>query len=155
MVDSVRAVWDSIVGAVRDAVSTILGWFGKVSGGSASFSVSAGASPSAARAMPVQNVPMEAKVPYLAKGTVIPPRSPFLAMLGDQSSGKNIEAPLSTIQDAVAKVTATQDQLSLLREQNQLLQELIEIVSGVQIGDETIGKAAMRYTRRYNRAMGV
>lgn len=155
MVDSVRAVWDSIVGAVRDAVNTILGWFGKVSGGSASFSVSAGASPSAARAMPVQNVPMEAKVPCLAKGTVIPPRSPFLAMLGDQSSGKNIEAPLSTIQDAVAKVTATQDQLSLLREQNQLLQELIETVSGVQIGDETIGKAAMRYTRRYNRAMGV
>ncbi len=155
MVGSVKEVWDNIVGAVRDAVNTILGWFGKVSGGSASFSVSAGAAPSAVRAMPVPNVPMEAKVPYLAKGAVIPPRSPFLAMLGDQSSGKNIEAPLSTIQDAVAKVTAAQDQISLLREQNQLLQELIETVSGIKIGDETIGKAALRYSRRYNRAMGV
>ncbi len=155
MVGSVKEVWDNIVGAVRDAVNSILGWFGKVSGGSASFSVSAGAAPSAARAMPVPNVPMEAKVPYLAKGAVIPPRSPFLAMLGDQSSGKNIEASLSTIQDAVAKVTAAQDQISLLREQNQLLQELIDTVSHIKIGEDTVGAMALKYWRRYSRARGV
>lgn len=108
MVGRIREVWDNIVGAVSDAVNTILGWFGKVSGGSASFSVSAGAAPSAARAMPVPDVPMEAKVPYLAKGAVIPPRSPFLAMLGDQSSGKNVEAPLDTIKQAVAEVLRQQ-----------------------------------------------
>ncbi len=33
--------------------------------------------------------------------------------------------------------------------------KLIETVSGIKIGDETIGRAAMRYTRKYNRAMGV
>lgn len=32
-------------------------------------------------------------VPYLASGAVIPPRSEFLAVLGDQKSGNNIEAP--------------------------------------------------------------
>ena len=43
-------------------------------------------------------------VPALAKGTVIPPNSPFLAMLGDQKRGTNIEAPLDTIKQAVAEV---------------------------------------------------
>lgn len=43
-------------------------------------------------------------VPYLADGAVIPPNKKFLAMLGDQKSGVNIEAPLSTIEDAVQNV---------------------------------------------------
>lgn len=32
-------------------------------------------------------------IPYLAKGAVIPPRSEFLAVLGDQKQGNNIETP--------------------------------------------------------------
>lgn len=40
-------------------------------------------------------------VPALANGTVIPPNSPFMAMLGDQTSGTNIEAPLDTIVQAM------------------------------------------------------
>ena len=44
------------------------------------------------------------QIPKLAKGAVIPPRAPFLAMLGDQSSGTNIEAPLETIKQAVREV---------------------------------------------------
>lgn len=43
-------------------------------------------------------------IPLLAKGAVIPPNAPFLAMLGDQRRGTNIEAPLETIQQAVANV---------------------------------------------------
>ena len=34
---------------------------------------------------------------HLAQGAVIPPNREFLAVLGDQRSGPNIEAPLSTI----------------------------------------------------------
>ena len=41
------------------------------------------------------------RVPELATGAVIPPNSPFLAVLGDQPSGVNVEAPLSTIKDAL------------------------------------------------------
>ncbi len=37
------------------------------------------------------------KVPGLASGSVIPPNREFLAVLGDQKSGTNIEAPLDTI----------------------------------------------------------
>lgn len=36
-------------------------------------------------------------IPRLAKGAVIEPNSPFTAVLGDQSSGKNIETPLDTM----------------------------------------------------------
>ena len=46
------------------------------------------------------------QIPYLAKGAVIPPNAPFMAMLGDQRHGTNIEAPLSTIQEALANVLA-------------------------------------------------
>lgn len=44
------------------------------------------------------------RVPALATGTVIPPNAPFMAMLGDQKHGTNIEAPLETIKQAVAEV---------------------------------------------------
>lgn len=37
-------------------------------------------------------------IPYLAQGAVIPPNREFLAVLGDQKQGTNIEAPLSTIE---------------------------------------------------------
>ena len=41
------------------------------------------------------------QIPELAKGAVIPPNAPFLAELGDQKKGTNIEAPLDTIKQAV------------------------------------------------------
>jgi phage-related protein len=44
------------------------------------------------------------EIPALAKGAVIPPNAPFMAMLGDQRHGTNVEAPLETIQQAVANV---------------------------------------------------
>lgn len=40
-------------------------------------------------------------LPRLAQGAVIPPNAPFVAMLGDQHSGTNVEAPLETIQQAL------------------------------------------------------
>lgn len=43
-------------------------------------------------------------IPMLATGAVIPPNAPFMAMLGDQKHGTNIEAPLDTIKQAVREV---------------------------------------------------
>ena len=40
------------------------------------------------------------KIPKLATGAVIPPRSEFLAVLGDQRNGTNIETPLATMIEA-------------------------------------------------------
>ena len=43
-------------------------------------------------------------VPALAAGAVIPPNRKFLALLGDQGAGTNVEAPLATIRQAMAEV---------------------------------------------------
>lgn len=85
-------------------------------------------------------------IPRLAQGAVIPPNKEFMAVLGDQTSGTNIEAPLSTIEGAVARVTGEQSERML-----SALYTLIEIVEqkdlNVQIGDDEIGRANARYTQ--------
>jgi hypothetical protein len=43
-------------------------------------------------------------VPRLAQGAVIPANREFLAVLGDQKQGTNVEAPLATIEQAVQNV---------------------------------------------------
>lgn len=58
-------------------------------------------------------------IPPLAKGAVLKANKPFLAMVGDQKHGTNIEAPLATIQQAVAEVLN-------MRELSQLLKQLTE-----------------------------
>lgn len=40
-------------------------------------------------------------IPYLASGAVIPPRSEFLAVLGDQKKGNNLEVPESLLRQIV------------------------------------------------------
>lgn len=64
------------------------------------------------------------KFPELATGAVIPPNSRFLAVLGDQKSGTNIETPLDTMVEAFN--AARGDEESLLREQNQILMAILE-----------------------------
>ena len=87
------------------------------------------------------------KIPYLAKGAVLPANRPFLAMVGDQRHGTNVEAPLSTIQEAVAAVM--QDQTAALMaglETSVGVQKaILEAVLGIQIGDEVIANAYDRY----------
>ena len=48
------------------------------------------------------------QITYLAQGAVLPANRPFLAMVGDQKHGTNVEAPLATIQEALANVLAQQ-----------------------------------------------
>lgn len=47
------------------------------------------------------SLPRVNTVPYLASGAVIPPRSEFLAVLGDQKNGRNLEAPEGVIRDII------------------------------------------------------
>lgn len=48
----------------------------------------------------------EVHLPRLATGAVIPPNKEFLAVLGDQKSGTNIETPLATMVDAFKQAMA-------------------------------------------------
>lgn len=91
-------------------------------------------------------------IPYLAKGAVLPAGKPFLAMLGDQRHGTNVEAPLSTIQEAVALVMEDQTGAILrgFEATVGIQKEILEAVLGIQIGDEVLGRAVSRYNRRMN-----
>ena len=90
------------------------------------------------------------QIPYLARGAVLPANKPFLAMVGDQRSGTNIEAPLATIQEAVRTemegVSAAL--LAGFEASTGIQREILEAVLGITIGDEVIGQAAQRYNRR-------
>lgn len=46
------------------------------------------------------------QIPYLATGAVIPPNAPFMAMLGDQHNGKNLEAPEGLIRQIMREEMA-------------------------------------------------
>lgn len=46
-------------------------------------------------------------IPYLAQGAVIPPNKEFMAVLGDQKSGNNIEAPENLIRKIVREETGS------------------------------------------------
>lgn len=70
---------------IGSGISSLVGAFG---GGLSAFSMD---SPTAAYAL---------DIPALANGAVISPNSEFLALLGDQKSGVNVETPLSTMIDA-------------------------------------------------------
>lgn len=91
-------------------------------------------------------------IPYLAKGAVLPAGKPFLAMVGDQRHGTNVEAPLSTIQEAVALVMEDQTGAILrgFEATVGIQKEILEAVLGIQIGDEVLGRAVSRYNRRMN-----
>lgn len=85
-------------------------------------------------------------IPYLARGAVLPANKPFLAMVGDQKNGTNIEAPLSLIEEAVANVLGAN--LAGQDAANQLLRNILAAVQDIRVGDEVIGRAARRYEDR-------
>ena len=87
------------------------------------------------------------KIPYLAQGAVLPANKPFLAMVGDQKHGTNVEAPLETIQEAVAMVMEdmTGGMMAGFEATVAVLKEILEAIYGIEIGDEVIAKAAQRY----------
>ena len=90
------------------------------------------------------------EIPHLAKGAVIPPNQKFLAVLGDQRSGTNIEAPLETIQEAVAMVMEDMIQSNLAGHEAtvSVLQQILEAVLGIELDGEAISNAVNNYNRK-------
>ena len=80
-------------------------------------------------------------IPKLATGAVIPPNSEFLAILGDQKRGTNIEAPLTTIMEALDKVLDKRGYSSN--------QPII-----IELDDRELGRAIGDIQNRENRRIG-
>lgn len=121
----VKSVWDAITGTIKSAVESITGWintilslfdkaeskkssFGSGDSGQSystrSYSMRSIQSPYAAN--PAYAALSSTPIPRLATGAVIPANKEFLAVLGDQKHGTNVEAPLSTIEQAVINAMA-------------------------------------------------
>lgn len=104
--------WKAVVSWVTSAVKWITNAFSNVlnffSGGKGTFATrnnlgSGGIGGYKMQAMPALR---SIEVPALAQGAVIPANKKFLAVLGDQTNGTNVEAPLSTIQQAAVQAFA-------------------------------------------------
>ena len=110
LLSGLKAAWEAVKTWVANAVS----WFGKKfveaqnsiaksnSGRSGGFGTRSGGFGSPSRAPSISRV----SAPALARGAVIPPNKEFLAVLGDQKSGTNIETPLATMVDAFKQAMA-------------------------------------------------
>ena len=166
-----QQAWDGIVDYLKGAVNTVIsllnGMLGRFS--SAVNSAIAGAnnlSFSIPTWVPIiggrsfspnlsfMNTP---QIPYLAQGAVLPANRPFMAVVGDQRHGTNIEAPLATIEQAVAGVMQDSIQSNLAGHEAtvQVLRQILGAVLGIRIGDETIARAVSRYEEKMAVVRGV
>lgn len=106
MRDAIRSVLNNIISVVNGAISKVNG---VVSAIESAFSFGPWKVPTPFGSKTIgfrATFPRVPTVPYLAKGAVIPPRSEFLAVLGDQKQGKNIETPEALLRKIVREETA-------------------------------------------------
>lgn len=132
VISAIYSLIAGVVNAVSGVLSAVGNWFGLDWGG-------------------WYMEPMhEPFVPYLAKGAVLPANKPFLAMVGDQRHGTNVEAPLATIQEAVAQVMENQfsGMMAGFEASVAVQKQILQAVLGIEVGDTVIGQAANRYNRR-------
>lgn len=104
--DTVASVFNGVIGIVNGAIGTINSAIGTVES-AFSFGPWKVPTPTGSKTIGFKaTFPRVPTVPYLAKGAVIPPRSEFLAVLGDQKQGNNIETPEALLRKIVREETA-------------------------------------------------
>nr|DAR19157.1 MAG TPA: minor tail protein [Caudoviricetes sp.] len=99
--DTIRDIFNKVIGIVNGAIGTVNSAIGSIE---SAFSFGPWKVPTPFGSKTIgfsATFPRVPTVPYLAKGAVIPPRSEFLAVLGDQKQGNNIEAPESLIRQII------------------------------------------------------
>lgn len=105
--DTIRDILNKVIGIVNGAIGTVNSAIGGIES-AFSFGPWEVPTPFGKKSIGFSaSFPRVPTIPYLAKGAVIPPRSEFLAVLGDQKNGRNLEAPEGVIreiiEDALAK----------------------------------------------------
>ena len=165
--NTVNTVWDKMTNAIKTAVNGIIGFINRMisavvtginavinalnglsfdlpdifGGGHVGFNISTLTAP---------------QIPYLAQGAVIPANREFLAVLGDQNHGTNVEAPLDTIKQAVAEVMEDLQagQMAGFEAVVSVLREILSAVYGIELTDDDVGRAVQRWQRKQLTATG-
>ena len=165
--NTVNTVWDKMTNAIKTAVNGIIGFINRMisavvtginavinalnglsfdlpdifGGGHVGFHISTLTAP---------------QIPYLAQGAVIPANREFLAVLGDQSHGTNVEAPLDTIKQAVGEVMEDLQagQMAGFEAVVSVLREILSAVYGIELTDEDVDRAVQRWQRKQAIATG-
>lgn len=139
-------IWNAIASSLEFVINGVVGFLNLIIGGINKIHLSLGGEDFGVPNSPIEYV----QIPRLAKGAVIPPNREFMAVLGDQHHGTNIEAPLATIQEAVAAVMADYEAANLAGHEAtvEVLRQLLAAVLGIEVGDTTIGQAANRYNQK-------
>ena len=99
-----RGIWNTIVGALEAAVNLIIkgiNWLiSKLNSLLENSLIAKGLNLIGVEFRGIPSIP-PVKIPRLAQGAVIPPNREFMAVLGDQKHGTNIEAPADLIRQIV------------------------------------------------------
>lgn len=99
--NKVKEIFNKVIGIVNGAIGTVNG---AISGIESAMSFGPWEVPTPFGSKTIgfsASFPRVPTIPYLAKGAVIPPRSEFLAVLGDQKQGNNIETPEALLRKIV------------------------------------------------------
>lgn len=110
--NKVKEIFNKVIGIVNGAIGTVNG---AISGIESAMSFGPWEVPTPFGSKTIgfsASFPRVPTIPYLAKGAVIPPRSEFLAVLGDQKNGRNLEAPEGVIKDIIDDAFARHQQNS-------------------------------------------
>lgn len=140
--DTIRNILNKVIGIVNSAIGTVNSAIGGIES-AMSFGPWEIPTPFGSKTIGFSaSFPRVPTVPYLAKGAVIPPRSEFLAVLGDQKQGNNIEAPESLLRKIVREESGGQQSGGNVRFTAQINRRTVfdEIIEEAKLRRDTSGR---------------
>lgn len=150
--DGFKGIWNGIVGTLEGAINLIIcgvNWLisqlNKVS-----FSIPDWVPAIGGKSFGF-NIPKisEVSIPRLAQGAVIPPNREFMAVLGDQTRGNNIEAPEDLIRRIVREESGGMT--------TELLQQILAAIQAgqvIKVNETVLGRTSAKAINKITRSSG-
>lgn len=140
--DTIRNILNKVIGIVNRAIGTVNSAIGGIE---SAFSFGPWEVPTPFGKKTIgfsATFPRVPTIPYLAKGAVIPPRSEFLAVLGDQKQGNNIETPEALLRKIVREESGGQQSGGNYRFTAQFSRRTVfdEIIEEAKLRRDTSGR---------------
>lgn len=140
--DTIRNILNKVIGIVNRAIGTVNSAIGGIE---SAFSFGPWEVPTPFGKKTIgfsATFPRVPTIPYLAKGAVIPPRSEFLAVLGDQKQGNNIETPEALLRKIVREESGGQQSSGNYRFTAQINRRTVfdEIIEEARLRRDTSGR---------------